>query len=128
MLEGWAAKRARDQLAQLGADPRIDTTRGLIDVREMLERAQVGRYAGPGGASLEFAVQTGYSKDELCIVAARGGDGNSPIADAFLAELEALLRQRRFRFATIETRRRGLVRLLLERGYSLDCQILRKAL
>lgn len=128
MLEGRAADRARSELAQLGADPRIDTTRGQVDARELLERSQIGRYAGPGGAALHFAVQTGYSADELCIVAASGGDGNAPIADAFLAELETLLRARRFRLLTIETRRKGLVKLLLNRGYSLDCHILRMAL
>lgn len=128
MLEGWAADRARAELAALGTDPRIDTSRGQIDARELLERSQIGRYAGPGGAAMHFAVQTGYSKDELVIVAARGGDGNAPIAGAFLNELEALLRKRRFRLVTIETKRRGLVQLLIERGYRIDCQILRKEL
>lgn len=128
MLEGWEANRARAELAVLGADPRVDTYRGQVDARELLERAQIGRYVDPGGARLSFAVQHGHTADELVIVAARGGDGHSPIVGAFLAELEALLTERRFRLVTIETRRRGLVRLLTDRGYSLDCQILRKAL
>lgn len=128
MLEGWAADRVRADLAELGTDPRIDTSRGLVDAADLLERAQIGRYIGPGGRTLHFAVQAGYRADELVIVAARGGDGNAPLADAFLTELEALLSSRRFRLITIETKRRGLVQLLIERGYQVDCQILRKEL
>jgi len=125
-LAGAEADQARAQLAQLANDPRCDTTAGLVDIEELLTRCQMYAWDRRGKRLLHFALQR-QSPAEVVLTAAAGGDGRNPIADQFLDQLEAQTALRG-QLLTIETKRRGLVRLLQRRGYSIDCYTLRKVL
>lgn len=105
---------------------RFDTSGGLCSLDEHLQRAQFFEvlHAGAVVARYALAIDGHAHGVEAVIVGAVGGLPGFDLTASVLPHIEAQVKG--VRAVKVETRRRALVKKLMQRGYVIDAYVLRK--
>ena len=118
-----------DQLQALADDPRTDTSGGTRKGATVLDGCDLVGVNQLGTRVMTLAIARGAAEPlrELWIMGALGGNPRAPLTKPVL-ELIELEAQKTFDVIAVQTKRRGLIQQLMQRGYTADAVTLRKRL